>query len=323
MSKYRNNLPQLNGDLFLTNGGLETTLIYHEKIKLPYFSAFDILKDDSGYQWMKNYLRTFVNIAQKSNLGFILESPTWRAHPDWIKKLNYSDEDIIDINQKSIQLIEEVRNEFEREDFPIVLNASIGPRGDGYNPTFLMTPEESFIYHSKQIEILSETNVDMITALTFNYPNEAIGIVQAAKQYHMPIVVSFTLETDAKLPTGQSLKETIQIVDKATNNTPIYYMVNCTHPTVLQNLSFINEDWTDRIHGIKGNASKKSHAELDQSNQLDDGDTIQFAKDIQLLLFQFKYLNILGGCCGTDHRHLQQISKLCLQEFNQKQEKHL
>ena len=317
MSKYRNDLPQLNGDLFLTNGGLETTLIYHENIQIPCFASFDILKDEKGCQWMKNYLRSFVDIGEKSNVGFILESATWRANSDWIRKLNYDDKDIRNINRKSIHLLEEVRNEYEGSTFPIVLTASIGPRGDGYNPSILMTPQQSQIYHSEQIEILSQTNVDMISAITLNYPNEAIGIVNAAKQFHMPIIISFTLENNGKLATGHTLKEAIQIVDQATNNTPIYYMVNCTHPTVLLNLIHVNEDWLKRIRGIKGNASKKSHDELDQCKELDDGNPLEFAEDIRTLLYKLNNLNVLGGCCGTDQRHLQQVSKSCLHTFNQ------
>ena len=278
MAKYRNNLPQLSGNFFVTNGGLETTLIYHENIKIPYFAAFDVLKDESGCEWMKNYLRKFLDVGQKYKVGFILENAGWRASSDWIKKLGYTDEDLVYFNTKSIELLEQVRKEYETDQYPIVLNASIGPRDDGYNSSVLMTPEQAQTYHSKRIDIISQTNADMVTGLTLNYPEEAIGIVRAAKQYGMPVIISFTVETDAHLPTGQTLKEAIQIVDQATENGPEYYMINCAHPSVVQDLFTGDDGWTLRIHGIKGNASKKSHAELDQSTELDDGNPLEFGE---------------------------------------------
>jgi S-methylmethionine-dependent homocysteine/selenocysteine methylase len=316
MPKYRNDLPQLSGNLFIMDGGLETTLIYHENIELPCFAAFNILKDESGCECMKTYFRRFINIAQKYNIGFILDSATWRANPDWIEKLGYSDEDLINFNRKSIELIENIRNEYETEKFPIVLNGCIGPRGDGYNPTIIMSSEQAQQYHSKQIRILSQTNADMITAWTLNYPEEAIGMVRAAKEVEMPIVISFTVETDGKLPTGQTLKEAIQIVDKATLNGPVYYMINCAHPTSFADVLESEEDWTLRIHGIRGNASKKSHAELDEINELDEGNPIEFGEDNRQILYKLKNLNILGGCCGTDHRHIEEICKACITEHN-------
>lgn len=317
MAKYRNNLPQLSGNFFVTNGGLETTLIYHENVQIPYFAAFDVLKDESGCEWMKNYLRKFLDIGKKYKVGFILENAGWRASPDWITKLGYTDNDLAYFNTKSIELLEQVRNEYETDEYPIVLNATIGPRGDGYNPSVLMTPEQAQMYHSKRIGIISQTNADMVTGLTLNYPEEAIGIVRAAQQYGMPVIISFTVETDGHLPTGQTLKEAIQMVDQVTENGRQYYMINCAHPSVIQDRFTDTDDWVLRIHGIKGNASKKSHAELDESKELDDGNPIEFGECNRQLLYRLKNFNIFGGCCGTDCRHLEEICKVCLPTFNQ------
>jgi len=317
MAKYRNNLPQLSDRLFISYGGLETSLVYYEKISLPCFASFPLLKEKSACEWIKNFLRTFVNIAQKYNVGFILESNTWRASPDWMTKLGYSNEDFININQKSIELLEDIRNEYETDKFTIVINGCIGPRSDGYNPSFIMTSEQAQEYHSKQIEIFSKTNADMITAFTLTYPEEAIGIVNAAKKFQIPIAISFTLENDGNLLTGQTLKEAIQMVDKVTQNGPIYYMINCVHPSHFQHLFDLNEDWTLRIHGIRGNASKKSHDELVQSTEVDAGNPQEFAEDNLKLLYKLKNLNIFAGCCGTDYRHAEQICKLITPLFNQ------
>ena len=315
MSTYRNNLPQLTEDLFITSGGLETSLIYHEHIDLPCFASFTVLKSESGRKCLKKFLRSFVDIAQKYHLGVLLITPTWRCNPDWIKKLNYPNEDLSYLNKLSVEILDEVRNEYSTSKYPIIIGASTGPRGDGYQPQNMMTPDEAQEYHSKQIRVLSETNVDFITAFTLNYIDEAIGIVRAAKEVNMPIAISFTVETDGNLATGQTLKEAIETVDKETNQTPVYYLINCAHPANFQHIFNKEEKWMERIRGIQGNASKKSHAELDQATELDDGDPQEFGQDIRQLLYKLKNLNILGGCCGTDIRHLEQV---CQQIKNKK-----
>lgn len=318
MAKRRNNLSELSNTLFISPSPIETILIHHEHIDLPYFASFITLKTDSGREWFKNYQRQFLDMAQQYRTGIVLGSPTWRCSPDWIEKLNYSHEDLIYFNKISIELLEQVRNEYSTNEYPILINAIMGPRGDGYNPKELMTIEQAQQYHSKQIEILSQTNVDLLTAGTINYSNEAIGIVRAAQQMNMPIAISFTFEHDGNLISGQSLKEAIETVDEQTNNGPICYFVNCVHPVhVLQTLEKQPGEWTKRIHGIYGNASKKTHEELDKLTEVDDGNPVEFAQNLNKLLFQLPNLNFLGGCCGTDVRHIEQICQQTLPIFNQ------
>ena len=247
MAKYRNHLPQLSSTFFINNGGLGTTLIFHEGVELPYFAIFYVLKDEVGCIWMRNHLRRFVNIARKYNVGIILESATWRASIDWIRKLGYSDQDVINVNYKAIQLLDDIRNEYGDENIPIVITGSVGPRGDGYNPTTIMSAEEAQLYHAAQIGIISQTNADMVTALTLTYPEEAIGIARASKAVGIPVVISFTVESNGKLPTGQTLTEAIEFVDKATQCAPAYYMVDCAHPISFEHVLTSKEAWVRRI----------------------------------------------------------------------------
>jgi S-methylmethionine-dependent homocysteine/selenocysteine methylase len=317
MAKYRNQLPQLANIFFITDGGLETTLIFQEGVELPEFAAFHVLKDEAGCELMRNYFQTFVNIARKYEVGLILESATWRGSPDWFRKLGYSDQDVISVNRKAIELLCDIRDKYETEKSPMVIEGCIGPRGDGYNPKVVMSVEEAQAYHATQIDIISKTNADMVAALTLNYPEEAIGIVRAAKVVGMPIVISFTVENDGRLPTGKTLKEAIEFVDEATQSAPIYYMVNCVHPSILVHILNPEEAWVARIHGIKGNASKKSHAELNESKELDDGNPVEFGEYNRTLLNKLKNLNVLGGCCGTDYRHIEEICKACINTCDQ------
>ncbi|CAF3393824.1 unnamed protein product [Rotaria sp. Silwood1] len=234
-----------------------------------------------------------------------------------MRKLGYSHQDIISVNRKAIELLCDIRDEYETEKTRIIIDGCVGPRGDGYNPSAMMSAEEAQAYHATQIDVFSKTNADMVSGLTLTYPAEAIGIARAAKAVGMPVVISFTLETDGRLPTGQTLKEAIELVDQATQNTPAYYMVNCVHPSHLKHALIPDGTWTDRIHGIRGNSSKKSHAELNEAKELDEGDPVEFGEDNRALLNMLKNLNTIGGCCGTNHRHIEEICKACINVFNQ------
>ena len=307
MSKYRHQLPQLGDQLFLTDGGMETTLIFHKGLELNEFSSFELLKTPEGCQTLKEYFDDYLNIAKRYDRGFILEAPTWRANPDWGTRLGYSAKQLAAINQKAIEFLEGIRGEYETERTPMVISGCLGPRGDGYDPSVRMTAEEAEHYHASQINTFRDTNADMISAFTINYVAEAVGITRAAKMAGMPVVISFTLETDGTLPTGQSLQEAITEVDNATQSAPAYYMINCAHPTHFDNILVAGEPWLERIRGLRGNASIKSHAELDESTELDDGNPSEFGEQHQALLSSLNKLTVLGGCCGTDHRHIEAI----------------
>lgn len=312
MAKYKNKLPQLSGGIFLTDGGIETTLIFHEGLELPDFAAFYLLKDERGRQSLRNYFRQYVALARDYGAGFILESATWRANPDWTKKLGYSDNEFVEANRQAIEMLGDLRREFENEKTKIVISGCVGPRGDGYVPTSAMSAKEAEDYHSAQIRAFSETEADMVTAITMNYVEEAIGIAEAAKSFGMPVALSFTVETDGKLPTGQTLKEAIETVDEATESAPVYFMINCAHPTHFENVLSADEAWTRRIRGIRANASLKSHAELNESEQLDTGNPAELGEQYGKLLRKLKNLKVLGGCCGTDFRHIEAICKAAL-----------
>ncbi len=151
--------------------------------------------------------------------------------------------------------------------------------------------------------------MDLVSAYTINYEEEAIGIVKAAKSAEVPVVIGFTVETDGKLPTGQSLGKAITAVDEATNNGPAYYMINCAHPTHFKDILEVDEPWVKRIRAIRANASTKSHAELDEAVDLDEGNPLDFGTRCGELKKISPNINIFGGCCGTDHRHVEEICK--------------
>jgi S-methylmethionine-dependent homocysteine/selenocysteine methylase len=312
MAKYRNHLPQLATTFFLTDGGIETTLIFHEGLDLPDFAAFDLLKNAAGSEALRNYFRTYATLARRYDVGLILESATWRANPDWAHRLGYSDRELAELNRKAIELLCAIRTEYETATSPMVISGCIGPRGDGYQPTAVMSVEEAQRYHQTQIDVFSRTGADLVTAITMNYIEEAIGITRAAKVAGMPVVISFTVETDGRLPTGHTLQEAIERVDEVTEHTPAYYMINCAHPWHFEHVLVTDEAWAERIRGVRANASTKSHAELNESAELDDGDPLEFGRQYRTLLGKLPHLSVFGGCCGTDHRHIEAICQACI-----------
>ncbi|MEO8005369.1 MAG: homocysteine S-methyltransferase family protein [Betaproteobacteria bacterium] len=311
MSKYRNRLPQLGNKLFLTDGGMETTLIFHEGIELPYFAGFDLLKDEAGMQIVRDYYDRYLAIARQHDVGALLESPTWRANADWAAKLGYDSVTLADANRKAIGLMLDLRAKHETRERPMVISGNIGPRGDGYRADARMTAVEACRYHAQQIDTFAGTDADMVSAFTINYPEEAIGVVQAARAASMPVAISFTVETNGCLSSGDSLATAIQRTDAETGDYAAYFMINCAHPSHFEQLLQSDEPWRQRIRGLRANASRKSHAELDESTDLDSGDPQELGSQYRGLRARMPRLNVLGGCCGTDHRHVAAIFEAC------------
>jgi homocysteine S-methyltransferase len=311
MAKYRDDLPQRRGGIFLTDGGMETTLIFHEGIELPHFAAFVLLDKPEGRQQLKQYYASYLAVAREHRVGFVLDSPTWRANPDWGTKLGYDASALKAINVRSIAFLEELRAGWERPGAPCVISGAIGPRGDGYKAGN-MDAKEAEAYHQAQIAAFVEGGADMVTAYTLTSINEAIGIARAAQAQRIPAAISFTVETSGRLVKGETLSEAIETVDRETDGSPEYFLINCAHPTHFEDALKVGEAWTARIHGVRANASTKSHAELDESETLDSGDPVDLGRHYLKLRGAFPKMRILGGCCGTDHRHAKAICDACV-----------
>lgn len=315
MSKYRHALPQLTDGLFLTDGGIETTLIFNEGLELPHFAAFHLLRSSESEAALYKYFRTYAEIAKRFAAGLILESATWRANADWGIRLGYTSEALADANRKAIQLLENVRNEYATDRTQVVISGCVGPRGDGYVPDSVMSAQEAEAYHREQVVTFAGSAADMVCAITMNYVEEAVGIARAAQQADIPVALSFTVETDGRLPTGQPLKEAIEEVDEATSIYPCYYMINCAHPMHFERVLAVGEPWMERIRGLRANASRMSHAELNDALELDTGNPAELGLQYAQLKMCLRRLNVMGGCCGTDHRHIEQIASACLSLF--------
>ncbi|HEY6532678.1 MAG TPA: homocysteine S-methyltransferase family protein [Acidimicrobiales bacterium] len=301
-------LPQMTGDrTFLTDGGLETSLIFHDGMDLPAFASFPLLFTEEGRARLVAYYEQYLATARDHGMGFVLEGVTWRASRDWADELGLTDADLLRAIDASSELMAGLRDRWQAT-VPVVVSACIGPRGDGYAPDGHMTATEAEAYHAFEIRRMAEGAIDQVSAFTITYVDEAVGITAAAARVGIPVAISFTVETDGRLPDGTSLGDAIDATDAATGGYPAYYMVNCAHPTHVVPGLEKGAPWTARIQGLRANASTLSHAELDESETLEDGDPVDLGRRYVDLHETLPGLRVLGGCCGTDHRHVEAIA---------------
>ena len=305
----RHSLPQLDR-LFLTDGGVETDLIFNRGIDLPFFASIMLLRTPEGEKALDDYIRPYLDLARRLGTGFEFVTASWRASPDWAAQFGLTQEELDDLNRKSVERARALQSQYG--DVPSVISGCIGPRGDGYDPGKIMAAAEAQDYHRHQISTLAGAGADLIAALTLTNIPEAVGIAQAAKTIGIPVAISFTVETDGRLPTGDSLRDAIEAVDEATGSYPAYYMINCAHPTHFMSVLSGGEEWTKRIAGIRANASRCSHAELDAMTELDSGDPDELGRTYRAIRDDLPGIRVIGGCCGTDLRHVTAIAEACV-----------
>jgi homocysteine S-methyltransferase len=293
-------LPQLLGRPVVTDGGLETDLIYHHGVDLPDFAAFVLVDSEQGRDLLLRYYRDYVDIARQTGAALQLETPTWRASSDWGDRLGYPATDLRRVNRDSVSLVEHLRDEAGLPS--LLISGCLGPQGDGYVAGEAVEPDAAAAYHKPQVEALADAGADLVTVLTLTGTGEAVGIVRAARSVGIPISVAFTVEQDGRLPDGTPLSSAVAEVDA--EGGPDYYMVNCAHPTHIAAGLADSGEWRSRIVGLRANASTRSHAELDAATELDEGDPVALATAQEELRPYLPNLAVVGGCCGTDSRHV-------------------
>lgn len=292
---------------YLADGGLETTLIYHHGIDLPSFAAFPLYETEDGRAALTRYYDAHIGIARDAGTGFVLDTATWRAGTRWGGTLGYDAAAIRDLNARAVRFAHGLRREHETEATPILVAGVVGPSGDGYALGQELSPEAAEALHRDQIEALTEAGADLAVVMTMTHGGEAIGAARAAVAAGIPVAVSFTVETDGRLPSGETLAEVVEATDAATGGAPLFFMVNCAHPTHFAGA--LDGDWVRRVGGVRANASRLSHAELDAAEALDAGDPEEFGRLSAALRGALPGLKVLGGCCGTDHRHIGCVSR--------------
>lgn len=306
MTTFENHLLPTDDSLVVTDGGLETWLIFDRGFELPAFAAYPLAATSNGRSALQEYYAYYLDIAASCDGAVQLEAPTWRANPDWAATLGHDKAQLADLIDESVRLVADLRTTWQGSR-PFRVGGAVGPRGDGYVVDATMDAATAADYHSFQADCMAAAGADVVTAMTIGYPDEAIGIVRAAERVGLPVVVSFTVETDGRLPSGLGLGAAITETDDATGGYASHYMVNCAHPTHFEHVLAPDAAWLHRIGGVRANASALSHAELDEASELDAGDPDDLAARYVELRAQLPGLRMVGGCCGTDHRHVSSI----------------
>jgi len=297
---------------FIGDGGLETTMIFEEGIELPEFAAFVLLEDDAGRIALRRYYERFAAIASDHEVGFTLDTPTWRASANWGGRLGYSPRRLADLNREAIEMGQRLAAEWQSETTPIAVCGTLGPEDDAYWPSRRLSPTEAEDYHAPQIAAFAAAGAEMVSAYTLSYVEEAIGIVAAAGAAGLPVSIAFTVETDGRLPSGEPLAEAVARLDAETAAAAEYLMVNCAHPSHFAAELENGGEWVGRIAGVRANASRRSHAELDEAEDLDSGDPAELGREYGALAPALPDLRVVGGCCGTDQRH---VARICAELF--------
>lgn len=289
----------------VTDGGLETDLIFHAGVELPEFAAFPLLDDERGRALLQDYYRGYADVAVRAGAGLLLEAPTWRANPDWGARLGCDAADLARSNRAAIAFLADLADTYADRVPAVTVSGMVGPRGDGYRSDGDVDPDEAAAYHRPQLAAFAEAGADLAAAYTMTTPGEATGVVRAARSVGLPVAVSFTLETDGRLPDGTLLADAVERVDA--EGGPDFFLLNCAHPQHM--LPALDEPggWQSRIRGLRCNASSASHAELDEAEQLDEGDLDVFAAGYAAIRARLPWLTVLGGCCGTDVRHVARV----------------
>lgn len=305
---HRHDLPQARGERLLTDGGLETTLIFHRGFELTEFAAFPLLDTQDGRAALVDYFCSYLDIAVAHGVGIVLETPTWRASTDWGVLVGYDGAALRRVNTAAVDLLRDLRARYESAETPVVISGCVGPRGDGYVAGEEMTPEEADSYHRTQVQTFADAGADLVTFVTATSSSEAVGFLRAAERAGVPAVVSFTVETDGRIPTGQPLGSAIEQVDAATGSFATCFGINCAHPDHFS-AELTGATWEQRIGFLRANASRRSHDELDEADALDAGDPAELAQLYQRLRGVLPNLNVMGGCCGTDDSHIAAIAE--------------
>jgi len=311
MTRTTPRLPHETDDIFLTDGGTETWLMYKRGFELPEFSAFHLLNDPRSAAALREYYTAFANVAVKLGTPFIFDSLTYRASRDWGALLGYSTQSLAEMNHKCFELYRECAVEAGLTEGDTVISGCIGPKGDAYETNQDLTAESAEAYHAEQIQTFKAAGVDIVTALTLNTTDEAIGIARASAEVGLPSVIAFTIEKDRKLRSGETLKQAIELVDAATSSAPAYYMINCSHPVDF-GPALASGPWANRIRGLRANASSLDHGTLCQLGHLEEGNPDELASQYVDIRAAHPKMNVFGGCCGTDYVHVEKIGRALL-----------
>jgi S-methylmethionine-dependent homocysteine/selenocysteine methylase len=304
-----NPFPAPNSEnVFLTEGGTETEILYRHGFELPEFAMFPLLENPKAVSALQEIYSEQLDVAAQFGLSFMLTGLDYRASPDWGSKLGYSAQGLADANHSSIEFLRDIAKSYKDQIPHLLIGGILGPRGDAYSLNREITAESAEDYHAVQLETLKSAKVDFACAMTFNNIPESVGAARAAAKIGVPLSVSLTLDSTFRLKSGPALGEAIVTIDdQAGDEAPDFYLLNCSHPLEYEP-AIKNEGWIKRLRGVRPNASKMEKLALCKLGHIEDGDPIELGSQIRSLADRYPHMDIFGGCCGTGKTHLLEIA---------------
>ena len=263
--------------------------------------------DPAGREVLGKIYREYIDIGQKFGIPMLVGTPTWRANPERSAEAGLSCESL---NRESVRFLRSIRDEFGGYGSDVMIAGLIGCRGDAYNPANALSRDEAKTFHTRQLESLAQSGVDLLMAATLPSAAEAEGIALAMESTGLPYVLSFITTGDGTVLDGTPLDQAIRPIDRLVSRRPIGFMVNCVHPSTFrktyQKVLLSAPDVAERILGLQANTSPRSPSELDGVPALETEDPAVLA-DSMIRLHEDFGLRVLGGCCGTDSGHISEI----------------
>lgn len=294
MEPVNNSSPIFKQRHYLSDSGLESTYVLHKNISVNHLAAFELLRSEEGKEMLGEYYKPYLLLAERHKLGFVIESPTWRASCDWGVKLGYTHDELFALNKQSIKFIREVSRPFSELLTHIIISGNIGPRNEVHKSDIQMNAEQAKVYHLEQVKAFALADADVATGTAITYIDEAIGIIKAARSFGLPVVISFAVGTDGKLPSGESLQHAIERTDKVTDHYAEHYMIDCSGSEYFLHALHSGGEWEKRIRGIRVNASLKSYSAVNKSNGTDTGN--KYLADVPLQIFDvLPLMKVIGG----------------------------
>lgn len=300
--------PPREGVFYLTEGGQETEIMYRHGHKLPDFAMYPLFARPQAMADVRDMYRRYLETAVRHGFVALMGGLDYRASPDWASKLGFDAQALADVQLRCIDLLREFAKPFEPELPDVLIVGIVGPRGDAYSLNRTITAAEAEDYHSTQLATLKRAGVDLVSAMTFNNTEEAIGVARAAAGLGLPLAISFTLDSTSRLKSGPTVRQAITTVDAATGDArPDFYGINCSHPHEFTP-ALEPGDWMQRVRSFRPNAAMMEKQQLCQIGHLVDGDPQELGAQMGALARRYPHIDVWGGCCGTWDAHLDAIA---------------
>ena len=291
-----------NNELMLAEASIIEVLRRSGRVQLhPRLENALLIYDRIGKTESVQICNDYISVAHKAGRPIFIGTPTWRANKERLSEAGVSS----NVNRDAVDFMKRLRSEWSswKENIPIA--GLIGCKNDCYKPVEGISLRDAYDFHSWQIEKLAEPGVDFLLAATIPTLPEATGIALAMAQTGIPYMISFVINREGTILAGNSLEQCINEIDVASGKPPLGYMINCAYPSFL-NAHIQPKAVLSRLIGFQANASSLDHAELEGSATLQVEKIAEWGEEM-INLNRTYGVKILGGCCGTDARHLQYI----------------